>query len=242
MPNSLSPCLDRRAVDVVDVGQEPLHAGDEIDRLEGRGIARQVEVERHRLLQRLRHGDFRRGRRDVGVFRAVAARENERGYPRHGGRGHAPAPTGRKRKSANTATAISKDETCFGWRSASCCRAEGPRLVCRSDKAVGVCAPLGPFSAQVESYGNTRGVCFINNQRVYDISLLRISRGSFRSSSSCGRRNVTPFLREAGKSLHSDHSSSAQFIPCAIISDMLILRECAERFSAFDLIRLQSRR
>src|SRR3984957_19905623 len=94
----LVACLDRGAVGIVDVRKESLHARDEIDRIEGRSVAGQVEIERHRLLQRLRNRDLWRRRRRVGVLRTIAGRQRDRGGDEASGAKDAPAHFGRGTK------------------------------------------------------------------------------------------------------------------------------------------------
>ena len=84
---------DRGAILIIDRFQIALNARDEIHGLERRGVAGQLEVQGHRLLQGLRDDDFRRRRRDVRVFGA-AARESKRGNRRQDGQTRATAFAG----------------------------------------------------------------------------------------------------------------------------------------------------
>lgn len=65
--------LRRRAVLVLDVGEEALDPRDQIDRGEGDGVAGLLEMERDGLLQRLGDVHFRRRSCDIGVFLCAAA-------------------------------------------------------------------------------------------------------------------------------------------------------------------------
>ena len=75
----------RCAVLIIDRFKIALDARDKIHLLERRGVARQLEIQRHRLLQRLRDDDLWRRGRDVRVSGGVAAREGERGNRSKGG-------------------------------------------------------------------------------------------------------------------------------------------------------------
>ncbi len=103
---------DDRPVLVVDRVQIALHARDEIDRIEGGGVAGELKVERGRLLDRLRHDDFRRRRRNVGVL-GVAGRKGERSRDERQGRRDATRPDGRGKGFNHPGVALSQ-KTCFG--------------------------------------------------------------------------------------------------------------------------------
>ena len=63
----LRALLDHGAVDVVDRGEKALHARDKVDGGESRGVAGQLEILGHRLLERLGHDHLGRRRRHIGV-------------------------------------------------------------------------------------------------------------------------------------------------------------------------------
>ena len=67
----------RCAVHVIDRFQIALDARDQSHGVERRGVAGQIDIQSHRLLNRLRHGHFGRRRRHIGVLRRVAGRQHE---------------------------------------------------------------------------------------------------------------------------------------------------------------------
>jgi len=68
---------DRGAILIIDRFQIALDARDQSHRPKRCGVAGEVEIHSHRLLDGLRDNNFRRRRREIGVFRA-AAHESQR--------------------------------------------------------------------------------------------------------------------------------------------------------------------
>ena len=67
----------RLAVDIIDRFEIALDARDQSHGVERRGVAGQLHIQSHRFLNRLRHRDFGRRRRHIGVLRRVAASRQE---------------------------------------------------------------------------------------------------------------------------------------------------------------------
>ena len=74
--------LHRHAVGVLDLGEEALHARDQIGRIDRRGIAGRLEIARDLLLDRLCDRDLGRRRRLIGVALPAGRRGRPRQSPR----------------------------------------------------------------------------------------------------------------------------------------------------------------
>ena len=70
--------FDRGPVDIFDLFEKALHARFELDLVERLGVAGELDVKRHVLLQRLRDHDLGRRRRNIGILLAASRQNRQR--------------------------------------------------------------------------------------------------------------------------------------------------------------------